>query len=417
MTRIVALIGALLLVGSFTTLVTKAQETALKGDLVLWHQMDPSEEELLTKLIEAFKVQYPEVTVEAVHYKVEDLRTNFQTAALASQGPTLVYGPADNVGVFATLKGGLIKPLDELLPAEFKASFLQGALDNFIYQGKIFGLPDRIGNHLMLIVNKELVQEGVASFETLFSSLDKYSKNLEDKDPANDLWPLAFNAKEPFWFIGFYGAFGGKVFSDANEPTLQNDAMVKALTFYKSLYDKKIIAKDLDYDSADTLFKEGKASMIINGDWSLANYQKTMKITTMPIPKVPGGEYPMPYTSSKGYSLNVHADENSIKLALTFLQFVLSQDNQKTWASTLNVLPANKLVFEAMKAGADEVVKGSMDQLAYGTPMPTIPEMRAVWDAIRPNLEGVLNGSKTPEAAAAAMQKEASEKIKTMKGE
>ena len=78
---------------------------------------------------------------------------------------------------------------------------------------------------------------------------------------------------------------------------------------------------------------------------------------------------------------------------------------------------ANKQYFEEMKANADPVIKGSMEQLAYGTPMPTIPEMRAVWDSIRPHLEAVLNGSETPEQAAAGMQKDAKEKIAKMHGE
>ncbi|HHY14974.1 MAG TPA: ABC transporter substrate-binding protein, partial [Firmicutes bacterium] len=44
----------------------------------------------------------------------------------------------------------------------------------------------------------------------------------------------------------------------------------------------------------------------------------------------------------------------------------------------------------------------------------TVPEMRAVWDAIRPNLEAVMAGKMTPEAAAQAMQEAAEKLIREM---
>ena len=45
-----------------------------------------------------------------------------------------------------------------------------------------------------------------------------------------------------------------------------------------------------------------------------------------------------------------------------------------------------------------------------------IPEMRAIWDAMRPHLQNVMNGESSPEEAARAMQEEAVRKIAEMKG-
>jgi len=42
--------------------------------------------------------------------------------------------------------------------------------------------------------------------------------------------------------------------------------------------------------------------------------------------------------------------------------------------------------------------------------MPTVPEMRAAWDAIRPNQEAVMAGKMAPKDAAKAMQ-DAGEKL------
>ena len=44
---------------------------------------------------------------------------------------------------------------------------------------------------------------------------------------------LRYNEKEPFWFIGIFNGFGGDVMDDSYNPTLNTEAMVKALQFAK----------------------------------------------------------------------------------------------------------------------------------------------------------------------------------------
>ena len=56
----------------------------------------------------------------------------------------------------------------------------------------------------------------------------------------------------------------------------------------------------------------------------------------------------------------------------------------------------------------------SQAQLENGRLMPVATELRAVWDAMRPSYQALLGGAMTPEAAAAAMQRDALEKIELM---
>jgi len=50
-------------------------------------------------------------------------------------------------------------------------------------------------------------------------------------------------------------------------------------------------------------------------------------------------------------------------------------------------------------------------------PMPIVSEMRAIWDAIRPELALVLYEDKEPAEAAAAMQEFAVDAIAVIRGE
>ena len=49
--------------------------------------------------------------------------------------------------------------------------------------------------------------------------------------------------------------------------------------------------------------------------------------------------------------------------------------------------------------------------------MPIVAEMRAIWDAIKPELSAVLYEGKDPADAAEAMQEAAVEGIATIRGE
>ena len=47
--------------------------------------------------------------------------------------------------------------------------------------------------------------------------------------------------------------------------------------------------------------------------------------------------------------------------------------------------------------------------------MPVVPEMRVIWDVMRPGLQQVMNGSKQPADASREMQAAAAQQIASMK--
>src|SRR6056297_576489 len=78
--------------------------------LTIWEQMDPAEQDMLEEHLGMFEEMHPGVRVDVVHFETENLRQNFQTAALAGTGPDLVYGPSDGVGPYSIM--GLIHDLE-----------------------------------------------------------------------------------------------------------------------------------------------------------------------------------------------------------------------------------------------------------------------------------------------------------------
>ena len=104
---------------------------------------------------------------------------------------------------------------------------------------------------------------------------DELIADGEKFDKATNGHALVWNYTEPYFFIPFLTGYGGWVMDSLDNPTLDTPAMVQALKFMKDLRDKyRIIPKSCDYETADALFKEGKAEMIINGPWSFGSYER-----------------------------------------------------------------------------------------------------------------------------------------------
>lgn len=385
-------------------------------EIVLWEQMEPAVRPKYLQIVDEFMKKNPDIKVNVVHYSVEDLRTQFQNASLAGQGPDIVYGPNDNIGIF--MVSDLIQPVDKIISKDLIAKFNKGALESGMYNGQLYLLPEFIGNQIALLYNKDMVKEAPKTWDE-FLKAAKENRSVDPKDKANSKYGFLYNEKEPFWFVGFYNGFGGEIFDSKNNPTLNNKAMVDALTFVKDIRAKYGLGEaGMDYDISSQLFKQKKAAMILNGAWSWKEYEDAgikLGIAPMPIPSSKG--YALFTNASKGYSISEDVKKDKDVALNKFFDYIFTPENNATISLNQSQAPGIEAARELPQVKSDKLMQDSIETIKYTVPMPVIPEMRAIWDAIRPNLEAVLNGTLTPEAAAKKMQDEAVKGIETIKGE
>jgi len=393
----------------------------------LWHQMEPSKEPLLKELIAEFEAANPGIEVNALHKGTEELRTGFQTvAAFTKTAPELVYGPSDNLGAFEVMKlsdsneVSIIAPLEDILDAEFLDKFMDQA--KFLYKGHIYMLADRLGNHLSLCCNMELFREvGIERPPETLAELIEYGQKLTrdlDGDGKIDQWGLVWNYNEPFWYVPFFGGYGGEVFDENNVPQLDSQAAIDAFQLIVDMRNKyKIIPEECDYNIADNKFKQGRAAMLVNGDWSWNDYIKSDKVdfqlATLPIIEKTG-MYCKPMISATGYSISSRTKGEKLDAAVKLLKYLTSESAQKRFAVQHKSFPSLKTLQTDPLFTEDKVLQVSARQIEVGVPMPVIPEMRAVWDAMRPALQNVVVGAMTPAEGAAYQQKLVLEKINSM---
>jgi maltose-binding protein MalE len=211
--------------------------------------------------------------------------------------------------------------------------------------------------------------------------------------------------------------FGGWVMTDEGVPTLDSPGTIEALKFIRDLRDKhRVIPVEADYNVADALFKDGKSAMIINGDWSWAGYRKAgINIGVAPLPKITStGLWSAPMVAPRGFSVNINVTEEKLPLLVDLLRYLMRSDIQLETTKALWTMPTRRDVVESEFVRTDDVVRNSALQIQRGRLMPMVPELRAIWDAMRPSYQGVLGGSITPEEAARSMQDLAVRKIREM---
>ena len=365
-------------------------------NIVLWTQ--DSEAEGAMQYIEALAADYtemhPNVTFEVVNKETEALREDFQTAALAGDPADLLWTVNDHAGPFTLAE--LILSMDEIVDLSKYVDASAVKID-----GQTWGVPISSGNHLMLYYNKSLIDAAPETTDDLIAM-------AEDLKAAG-VTPLVFNQTEPFWMVPWLGGFGGSVFAeDGITPTLDTEAMVNTLQFLHDIkFEHEIIPAESDYDGADTLFKEGKAAMIVNGDWTLGGYVDAMgdDLGVARIPMISAtGEWPAPYTSGKYFMISSEVEGAQLDTVLDFIEYATNLENQTVMVETLNRLPGLLEAVDIESIKSDVLLQNSAAQMVVGVGMPPVIEMRCNWDSMKPEMLAVLADTKTPAEAATAMQ-------------
>jgi arabinogalactan oligomer/maltooligosaccharide transport system permease protein len=417
--------AAMLLTGSLGGCASSDQSVGGEWRVItMWHQVRPAEREVLRDEILRYEAAHPGIRVRPLYKETEEVRSAFQAAALAGTGPELVYGPSDVLDTFHTM--GLIQDLTPWFPENVGDKFVDGALTYLpavkqTGKRELVQVGDRFGNHLALVYNRRFIKTPPKSTDELVQFAVENTID-EDGDGRKDRYGLVWNFTEPFFAVPFLTGYGAWVFeeptADPPIPALNTPESIAAYRFIKSLREvHKVVPASCDYELADSLFKTGRAAMIINGDWSWDDYLENSEIdaavAVLPIVSSTGLAM-RSMVAPKGYSLNVSAQGETAEVAMDFVRYMTSDEVQRRLVQRLKMLPGRRSAWSDPLFESDPTLAASRAQLENGHLMPVATELRAVWDGMRPSYQALLGGAMTPADAAAQMQRDALSKIDIM---
>jgi len=369
-----------------------------QAKLTIW--CSEKQVDILQRLGEEFKAKYG-VTVEVQYVNFSDIKPKFLTAAPEGQGADIIVGAHDWVGELVA--NGLLEPIPNF---QELSQFFSSGLSAFSYGGRLYGLPYAL-EAIALIYNKDYVPEPPKTVEEMI----KLAKQI-DQEFAGEVRGLIFPPTIFYYVVPFIFGYGGYVFKDT--PTgldvkdigLANEGAIKAARLLKRLVDEKIIDPADNYQIMDSMFKEGKAAMIINGPWAIKDYRDAgIDYGVALIPEPEPGVVARPFVGVQGFMVNSKSPNKL--LAMEFLtNFIAKKDTMYRLYLADPRLPARKDVLELVKDNPD-VVAFTLSA-GNGIPMPNVPQMGFVWGAMDDALNLIVNGKATPEEA----MKNAVERIK-----
>jgi len=340
---------------------------------------------------------------------VEQLRTELQTVAVAGEGvPDFLWTVSDHAGVYT--EAGLIQPLDEMFDVENYASTV-------VLDGQTWGIPFTVGNHLMLMYNKTFVETPPTTIEELYT----LAEQIKADNP--DVAPLVMNETEPFGLAPWMQAINpdGVPFvgfeADGVTPDVNNESVIASYQLLLDLKEAGVIPDGCDYNCAFGNFKDGIAAMTIMGDWALGEITTALgeeNLGLAPFPQFEGGQ-PAPLTSGTYAMIPTLTSGDKLEAVKSFLTwYTTDPEVVLNYSVSQGRLPGYLPIYEDPALAENRLVLESATVFATGVPMPTVAEMRCVWDGLKPPLQAIFSGEQTPEEAAAAAQDYADTCIETL---
>ncbi|MFD2700719.1 extracellular solute-binding protein [Paenibacillus shunpengii] len=257
-------------------------EDSEKVSITIWHNWTGQDAKAVAMrgIIEQFRADHPNIEVIDEGLPSDGLRTRLRTVAAADEMPDLfVMWPDAMTKEF--VKGDLLQPINEELDQnpEWKDKFIPNALDGYTVDGNIYSVPMNLAPSSFIYYNEALFKEHGVKVPTTWTELESAIQTFNEKDVI----PIALGNKANWvvqstlfstladritgteWFLSAIEQSGAK-FTDPE--------FVEALNVLKKLGDSGAFQdgfNSIDETQMMQLYFQGKAAMVINGGWALAN--------------------------------------------------------------------------------------------------------------------------------------------------
>lgn len=355
--------------------------------LTIW--ADDTRAPILEALGAQFEAQYG-LRVVVTEKAFGNIRDDLKVAGPTGEGPDIIIGAHDWLGELA--ENGL---LAEIELGDKAGLFLPAAVQAFVYDGKLYGMPYATEN-VAFVYNPELVPTAPATW----SEVTEIAAQLEADGVVAQGYIIQEN--DPYHFFPIMTAFGGYVFGiteagyDASDVGIDSPGSLAAAAWLDAMYKAGHLKAGaaVNYDLMHAAFEAGDAAMMITGPWALPRIRESG--IPYAVSALPGETEPAkPFLGVQGFM--VSAFSKDILLAQTFLQeFVATQE---TMQAIFDADPRPAAFLPVREAIADPDIAAFAAAGEVGLAMPAIPEMSAVWTSWGNAMQLVGQQTVDPETA------------------
>lgn len=295
---------------------------------------DPTDpkNKLMNKLVKQYETEHPNIKIELDSLNTDQQKLKLKTQAASKEVPDItVVNPAAQMQPFVEAK--LLAPLNDMLDQNgLKATFQDGLLDWYSFDGNTYALPD--GNNIAVVYyNKELFDQAGAKVPTTFEEMLETVKTLKSKG----IQPMAIGEKDS-WTGSFL--FMNMLLRTNGGPGFLKDVLDKKKSFDDPAFKEAVDAfqnlvqagafqegaTSFDYNAGENLFKTGKAAMYFMGTWATGGIETSSvngKVGVFKFPTINGKGNPDEFMLAPGSAFAISADSEHLEETKAFLNWFM----------------------------------------------------------------------------------------------
>ena len=396
--------------------------SALQAELTFVNWSGDQEKKAFDAVITAFEKANPGITIKTETVPYANVQTNLDSRFQAGSPPDLFRVSYIDIGQY-TSEDVLLDVSGTFDQAKIDA-FVPGLWEGVVYNGKPYGVPHQIDTTAILYRTDAFEAAGL----TAPKSLDEAWSWEQFAEASTKLAGVVKGKQVPFiydwqsagayrWLSWLFQAGGSLLGEDLKSPAIDSDQGRKAVEFTQSFFTKNWVARNSSVKSStypDSAFISGTVAMAFAGDFLIPGIEdgvgKKFEYASMPMPKDVQAA-----TDLGGNAIVASAQGKNTEAAARFLEFLVTEEQQRTFCEATGELPTLKSLTAAdldFQVRPD-LMKTFVEQATTLTPeqvkQVTVPQFAKINAALQEELEkaflGGASAADTTAALAAAVQK------------
>lgn len=376
--------------------------------------------------IAEFEEAHEGVKIELVQVPWAELPDKLSVSIAGKSWPDVA--PVDISGSAVSvehIEQGVIEPVSEFFTEEELNDFYPNALDAYTFNDELYGVPNSMTVHSMLL-NLDLFEEaGVEPPENGEWTWDEFVAAAEkltfdrDGDGTTDVYGFSTYILPGYYEAWpFFFADGGRPLSeDLSEFTFDEPEAVEAIQKLADLkLEKEVAPVSLGGADVGGTFQawaneeQRTVAMEPWATWAISAAQNAYPTNFM-VANYPTGKAGEPVTIGGvgGWTMFHQEDDGKKEMVAEFIKYISSAEEQFTMSSSYGVFPALQSAAE-MEPFADNPEMARAQEMSTQLVMlPRHSDWKKIDEIIQGKLQLVFNGEKTAEEAMKAAQEEVQE--------
>ncbi len=388
------------------------QPTGSNGDrqtVEFWTmQLQPTFTDYFNDLIADFEAENPDIQVRWVDVPWGDMQSRVLTAISAGTAGDVINLNPDFASQLASRNAWMT--LDEPVPDEVKATYLEGIWQASTLGDETFGLPWYLTTRVTLYNQEIFEQAGISEPPATYAELAEAARQIKDATGKYTFF-LSFVPEDAADVMQSFIQMGVPLVDEEGQAAFDTPAGREVFQYWTDLYQDELLPREVltqGHRRAVELYQAGETAVLQTGPEflnTIATNAPSIAEVTASAPQITGDSG---LKNVAVMNLVIPRSTDVPDAALKFALYVTNEDNQLSFAKEANVLPSTVASLEDPHFTdlPEEATPVEVARSVSATQMPSaevlIPAMEDIKELQRilyDNLQAAMLGQKSVDAA------------------